>query len=76
MSTPSPDPYAYEKNESPESNLASDDDAPASLALLDPNPGGLELYDDIWVLDIPGVDQDIDILQDLTLSDSIAADNI
>ena len=76
MSTTAPVPSSSKKNEALESNIAYDEDEPVSLALLDPNPGGLELYDDIWVLDIPGVDQDIDILQDLTLSDSIAADNI
>ena len=76
QSNPAPAPYASKKNESPESNIASNDDSPPSLALLDPNPGGLLFYDDIWMIDIPGVDQGLDILQYLTLTKSISADNL
>ena len=35
LSTPDTSISASEKNEAPESNLASDDDEPASLALID-----------------------------------------
>ena len=76
LSTPDPAPYASEKNEAPEYNIASNDGAPASLYLLDPNPVVLELSDDIWMVFIPGVDQNPNLLQDLTLSDYLASDNL
>ena len=76
LSTLAPSSSAYEKNEAPESNIESDDDAPDSLALIDPNPDGTSFYDDIWMVYITGVDQDLDILQDLILADSIAADRL
>ena len=56
--------------------ISSGDDAPTSLDLLDPNPGVIILYDDLWMVDIPGVDKDLDILQYLTLYDSLAAYNL
>ena len=65
-----------DQNEAPERNLASDDDAPASLALIYPNSGRIVFSDDIWMVDIPGVYQDIDILQVLILSGSLATDNL
>ena len=74
MSTPAPS--ASEKNKAPGSNLAYDNNAPDSLALLYPNPGGIELSDDIWIVDIPGAYQDVYLLQDLTLADSLAANKI
>ena len=46
------------------------------MDLLDPNPGGLVLYDDLWMINITGVDHDIDLLQDLNLVESLAADNL
>ena len=46
------------------------------MVLIDPNPGGLVFSDNIYILDIPGVDQDIDLLQDLTLSESLVAYNL
>ena len=64
------------KNEELESNFASGDDASDSLALLHLNPGGIEFSDDLWMIDIPGVDQDLNLLQDMTLSDSFAAENL
>ena len=32
--------------------------------------------DDIWMVDIPGVDHDIYLIQELTLFDSLSADNL
>ena len=74
LSTLDSSPYAYEKNEAPQRNLTSDDDAPDSLDLIDPNQGGIVFSDDLWMVYIPGVDQDIDIIQDLILADSIYSD--
>ena len=53
---------AFEHIAAPEINLASDDDAHDSLYLIDPNLGGILFYDDIWMVDILGVDQDIDLI--------------
>ena len=44
--------------------------------MLDPNSGGIVFSDDLWMVDIPGVYLDLDILQDLTLDDSIAAEKL
>ena len=74
MSTPAPS--ASEKNEAPESNLASNGGVTSSLDLLYPNPGGMVFSDDIWMVDIPGVDHDIYLIQELTLFDSLSADNL
>ena len=76
MSTPDPDTSDPKKNEAPEINLVSDDNAPASLALIYPNPCGLVFSDDLWMVYIPGVYQGIGILQDLTLSYSCDSDNL
>ena len=76
LSTPYPYPSTSEKNQSPEYNIPYDDDAPDSLALLEPNPGGLKFSDDLWMVDITGVDQDIILLHHLTLADSLAAYNL
>ena len=46
------------------------------MNLIDPTPGGLEWSDDIWMVDIPGVDKYLDIIQDLNFYDSIAAINL
>ena len=51
------------KNDASESNLATDDDAPAFLALLYPKTGGLAFFDDLWMVDIQGVDQYLDLHQ-------------
>ena len=45
------------------------------MYLLDPNPGVLELSDYLWMVVIPGVYQNPNLLQDLTLSDYLASDN-
>ena len=76
LSTSDPDPYASEKNGAPESNFSSDGDVPASLSLIDPNPGVLVFSDDIWIVYIPGVDKDIYLLQDLDFSDYFDADSL
>ena len=46
------------------------------MDLLYPNPGGMVFSDDIWMVDIPGVDHDIYLIQELTLFDSLSADNL
>ena len=76
MSTPDPDPSASEQNEAPEINIASNDDITASLDMLYPNPGGIVFFYDIWMVYIPGLDQDIDLLQDLTLVGYLASDKL
>ena len=76
MSTTALDTSASEKNESPKRKIASNDDEPDLLAMTDPKPGGLVFPDHIWMVDIPCVDQDIDLIQDLTLIESLPAENI
>ena len=72
-----PDTSASGKNEKPESNIASYNDAPDSLNLLDPNLGGLILSDDLLIIYyITGMDWYIDILHYLTLADSLAAEKL
>ena len=76
MSTTAPVPSSSKKNEALKSNIAYDEDEPVSLALLDPNTVGIEFYDDILMVYILGVVQDIDILQDLNLSESLVTENL
>ena len=76
LPTTSPDTYASEQNEAPERNLASDYYSPASLDMLYPNLGVIEFSDDLCMVDIPGLDQDINILWELTLANSLASENL
>ena len=46
------------------------------MSPIDPNPGGTEFSDNLWMVGIQGVGKDIDLLQYLNLSEYIAADNI
>ena len=77
MATTDPDTSAPGKNEKPESNIASYNDSPDSLNLLDPNPGGIILSDDLLIIYyITGVDWYIDLLHYLALADSLDAENL
>ena len=76
MSTTALDTSASEKNESPKRKIASNDDEPDLLAMTDPKPGGLVFPDHIWMVDIPCVDQDIDLIQDLTLADYLVTEKL
>ena len=76
LSNIAPAPYASDQKEAPKINIANDGGAPASLSLLYPNPGGIELSDDLWMVDIPDVNHYLNLLQCLTLSDSLVADNL
>ena len=60
--TPATGPSKSDKNEATTSNIESNHDAYDSLAMLDPKPGGIGLSDAIWMVDITGVDQDINII--------------
>ena len=46
------------------------------MAPIDPNPGGVELSDDICMVDITAVYQDLDLIQDLTLADYLVTEKL
>ena len=76
LSTTALGTFVSDQNEAPESSLVSNDDAPDSLAMLDPQPGGLVLSYYTWMLDISGVDQDINLIKEPNLANSLTAENI
>ena len=46
------------------------------MDLLDKNPCGIEFSNDLWMVDIPYVYQDLNILKDLTLDEYLASENL